>query len=177
LVVDLRTLYIFNKDFLTYLILILDKVSFNFYVGSDSWKPYIGDLEIDLWLFSFGRKDQTLAEHFHTIRVRNITRFLQDKLSQFPKQYNSPEFVNILRQEAQNLSMKPNGKELLSFLGVIYASKAKAHLNRFSMAAISNKCSIFFNNIWFMVDLVSGLLALKNKRDTSQKEVKNVIVT
>jgi hypothetical protein len=118
-----------------------------------------------------------LTEHLHTIRVFSITRFLQDKLSQFPKQGNTLEFVENLRQEAQNLSVGPNGKELLSFLGKIYVSEAKAHLNRFSMAAISNKCSILFNNVWFMMDLVFGLLAFKTKGDINQEEVNKASIS
>ena len=118
-----------------------------------------------------------MTEHLHTIRVFSITRFLQDKLSQFPKQGNTLEFVENLRQEAQNLSVGPNGKELLSFLGKIYVSEAKAHLNRFSMAAISNKCSILFNNVWFMMDLVFGLLAFKTKGDINQEEVNKASIS
>src|ERR1700722_17042680 len=103
-------------------------------MGGDLWQPYIGNLEIGLWLFSFmdnGSSPElesiTTAEqkkHRHTIRISNIVRYLQDKLTRFPKQ-DDPEFVKSLHQEALNLSAETNGKELLSFLGEIYMSKAK----------------------------------------------------
>jgi len=146
-------------------------------VGGDSWQPYIGDLEIGLWLFSFtdnGSSSKITSaeqkEHRHVIRVSDITRFLQDKLSRFPKRDNLSEvesFKENLRQEAQKLYMEPNGKELLSSLGEIYVSKAEDNLNRFSMAAILNMWFglSFFNSIWFILDLVSGFLAVKFKSE------------
>ena len=163
------------------------KASFSPYVGGDSWQPYIGDLEIGLWMFSIMNNGSSpelneitsneQKEQRHNVRVSNIVRYLRDKLSQFPKQDSSEfeSFEESLRQEAQKLLAEPSGKELLSFLGGIYISKAQAHLSRLSMAAISNKCSSIFNGIGFTVDLVSGFLAVKTKGGHSkmkQEEVK-----
>jgi hypothetical protein len=110
----------------------MDKASFNYHVGGEFWKPYIGNLEIGLWLFSF--TDSKLEcvtsaeqkERRHIARVSSIVRYLQDKLSQFPKHDNG-SFEQSLRQEARRLSAEPNGKELLSLLGDIYMSEAEAH--------------------------------------------------
>src|SRR5438105_1459148 len=44
---------IFHSLILFYIIALAGKASFNLYVGGDLWKPYIGNLEIGLWMFSF----------------------------------------------------------------------------------------------------------------------------
>jgi hypothetical protein len=154
-------------------------------VGGDPWQPYIGNLEIGLWLFSFKNdgnspelKNITTAEqkkHRHTVRISNTARYLQDKLSRFPKQDDPLElesFVGSLRQEALKLCVEPNGKELLSFLGEIYMSKAQACLSKFF--AMSIKHSSLFNKFRFMMDLVSGFLTAKSKsrQEMNQDEVK-----
>ena len=136
-----------------------DKTSFNYHVGGDPWKPYIGDLEIGLWLFSF-TDDKSLPElehvtsakqkeRRHSARVYKIVRHLQDKLSRFPGQDNPSEtesFEQNLHQEAQKLFAEPNGKELLLLLGDIYMSEAKAHLGK---SAILGKFSILFSGFRF----------------------------
>ncbi|CAB4401367.1 unnamed protein product [Rhizophagus irregularis] len=158
------------------------KASFNPYVGGDTWQPYIGDLEIGLWMFSI-MNDGSSPEineltsnerrvQRHTIRVSNIVRYLKDKLSRFPKQDSSEfeSFEESLRQEAQKLLSEPNGKELLSSLGGIYVSKAQAHLNKSFLSSISNKCSNIFNGVEFTVDLISGYLAAKTKGGPMMKQ-------
>src|SRR5256885_1335895 len=86
---------IFNSLILFYFIALAGKASFNLYVGGDLWKPYIGNLEIGLWMFSFTNNVEPelveQKERRHDIRVSNIVRYLQDKLSRFPKQDNSSE--------------------------------------------------------------------------------------
>jgi hypothetical protein len=167
---------------------LVGKASFNPYVGGDTWQPYIGNLETGLWLFSFmdDRSSPELEnitsdkqkEQRHTIRVSNITRFLRDKLSRFPKQKqdnNTSEiesFTKDLHKEAQKLYVEPNGKELLSSLGEIYVSKAQANLNRFS---ISNRFSSLFNNVRFTTDLVSGFIAAKTKSGMNQEEISKLV--
>ena len=62
------------------------KASLNHHVGGDSWKPYIGNLEIGIWMFSF-INDESMPElehvtsaeqkeRRHIIRVSNIARYL-----------------------------------------------------------------------------------------------------
>src|SRR5581483_11920852 len=87
-----------------------DKTSFNKYVGGDPWQPYIGDLEIGLWLYSFTDKESSsrLADRreCHAVRVSSIARYLQDKLIRFPKKDNLSElksFLEGLHQDARNL--------------------------------------------------------------------------
>ncbi|RIB14539.1 DnaJ domain-containing protein [Gigaspora rosea] len=105
------------------------KASLNSYVGGDAWQPYIGNLEIGLWLSSFTNNGGSpeidhidtdeQKKYRHTVRISNIVRYIQDKLIQFPKQDNPSElepYVESLRQEALKLSIESNGKELLSFL-------------------------------------------------------------
>ncbi|GBB92237.1 hypothetical protein RclHR1_01990009 [Rhizophagus clarus] len=166
------------------------KASFNPYVGGDSWQPYIGDLEIGLWMFSIMNNGSSpeineltsneQKEQRRAIRISNVVRYIRDKLSRFPKQDSSEfeSFEESLLQEAQKLLSEPNGKELLSSLGGIYVSKAQAHLNRSFMSAISNKCSNIFNGVEFTVDLISGFLAVKTKGGNStmkQEEINKVI--
>ncbi|CAB5396471.1 unnamed protein product [Rhizophagus irregularis] len=135
------------------------KASFNPYVGGDTWQPYIGDLEIGLWMFSI-MNDGSSPEineltsnerrvQRHTIRVSNIVRYLKDKLSRFPKQDSS---------------------EVAILLGGIYVSKAQAHLNKSFLSSISNKCSNIFNGVEFTVDLISGYLAAKTKGGPMMKQ-------
>jgi hypothetical protein len=169
------------------LILALEsRSSFNPYVGGDCWRSYIGDIEVGFWLFSF--MDNENSPEFsieqkklrHANRVSKIVRFLQDKLSQFPKQDNVSEFDSFminLRQEAQKLYIEPNGRELLHFLGEIYVSKAKAHLNNYSIVALSNKFSDLFNGIGFTADLVSGFFTAKTKSGPlNQEEVRLYLI-
>jgi hypothetical protein len=167
------------------------KSSLNPYIGGDSWQPYIGNLEIGLWLFTFvdngsSPELENLAtaeqkKHRHTGRISNIVRYLQDKLTRFPKHDDASEFesfVGSLRQEAMKLSAEPNGKKLLSFLGEIYVSKAQAHLNKFSTSATLIKHSSLFNNFRFVVSLVTGFLAVRNKsgQGMNQTEVKVCLI-
>ncbi|RHZ50951.1 hypothetical protein Glove_487g59 [Diversispora epigaea] len=163
------------------------KASLNHYVGGDSWQPYIGNLEIGLFLFSFMEnmnspelENLTSAEQKerrHTIRVSNIADHLQNKLSQFPRQDNSSEFelfINSLHQEAQKLVAEPNGKELLTLLGKIYISKAEAHISNYSITSQLKKISNLFNGLEFTVDLISSYVAVKTKggpSGMSQEEV------
>lgn len=155
----------------------MDKASFNCYVGGEFWKPYIGNLEIGLWLFSF--MDSELAyvmsaeqkKRRHNTRVFSIVRYLQDKLSQFPKHDNG-SFEQSLRQEAQRLLAEPNGKELLSLLGDIYMSEAAAHVGGSFEEGISRNFSLFTNNFWFFGGLIYGSLVSKIK-EIDQEEVKS----
>ncbi|CAG8737958.1 1501_t:CDS:2, partial [Cetraspora pellucida] len=163
-----------------------NKTSLNHYVGGDAWQPYIGDLEIGLWMFSIMDNENSpeiehmttpeQKEYRHIVRVSNIAHYLQDKLTQFPKQENSSEFesyVESLRKEALKLSLEPNGKLLLSFLGDIYVTKAQTYLNKFSMSSI--KYSSLFNNFRFMTGMVSGFFAAKSKDKMNQDEINKVI--
>lgn len=154
-----------------------NKTSLNVHVGGELWKPYIGNLELGIWLFSFKNRDSSEQEKLtsaeqkerrHTIRVSSIARHLQNKLSQFPKQLdNSQElesFVESLYQEARNLSEEPNGKELLSFIGEIYVSESQS---------ISGKPPDIFQKASFLIDLISGFLTIKtNGSKPSLEEVK-----
>ncbi|RIA86272.1 hypothetical protein C1645_779971 [Glomus cerebriforme] len=162
------------------------RASLNHYVGGDSWQPYIGDLETGPWLFSFmehnniNRTEQ--KEHRHTIRVSNIVRFLQDKLSRFPKQDNPSElksFEGILHQEAQKLSAESNGKELLSLLGKIYISEAQAYLSNIisidTFDAQSYSIGNFFKSIMLFTYLIFGYLTLRTKDRPNQEEIYKVV--
>ncbi|CAG8549257.1 15335_t:CDS:2 [Cetraspora pellucida] len=163
-----------------------NKTSLNHYVGGDAWQPYIGNLEIGLWMFSIMDHENSpemkhmntpeQKEYRHIVRVSNIAHYLQDKLTQFPKQANSSEFesyVESLRKEALKLSVEPNGKLLLSFLGDIYVTKAQTYLNKFSVSSI--KYSSLFNNLRFMTGMVSGFFAAKSKDKMNQDEINKVI--
>ncbi|CAB4487439.1 unnamed protein product [Rhizophagus irregularis] len=109
------------------------KASFNSYVGGDLWQPYIGNLEIGLWLFSLMDNNELenlvsieqAKEHRHTFRVSSIVRYLQVKLSRFPEQDNSSQedysqFLKSLHEEARKLYDEPNGKELLFSLDLLF---------------------------------------------------------
>lgn len=153
----------------------MDKASFNCHVGGELWKPYIGNLEIGFWLFSF--MDNKLGyvmsagqkERRHNTRVLNIVRYLQDKLSQFPKQ-EPGSFEQSLCQEAQRLLAEPNGKELLSLLGDIYMSEAIAHRGE-SFEEID--FSSLLSNFRFFRDLIYGFLVAMVK-EMDQDEVKSL---
>jgi len=98
------------------------KASLNHHVGGDSWKPYIGNLEIGTWMFSF-INDESIPElehvtsaekkeRRHIIRVSNIARYLQVKLSRFP-----PEIIQSLNhlskvfaRRLRNFSRNPMAK-------------------------------------------------------------------
>ncbi|CAG8738939.1 8622_t:CDS:2, partial [Dentiscutata erythropus] len=162
------------------------KTSLNPYVGGDAWQPYIGNLETGLWIFSFTSNGSSpeldlmntaeQKKQRRTIRISNIVRYLQDKLTQFPKQDNTSELeshMESLRQEALKLSKESNGKELLFFLGEIYVSKAQTYLK---FSTVDTKFS-FFNNFKFFVDVVSGYLAVKTKngQKMNQDEISKVI--
>ncbi|CAG8627507.1 610_t:CDS:2, partial [Acaulospora morrowiae] len=163
-----------------------NKASFNRYVGGDPWQPYIGNLEVGFWIFSFEDsesspelKNISKAEQKssrHAARISNITRYLQDKLIQFPKQ-NDPSFEGSLRREALNLCAEPNGKELLSLLSEIYISKAQSYLNKCFVSATSIKYSGFFNILRFTKGLVSGFLTVKSKsgQQLNEDEVTKLI--
>ncbi|CAG8509919.1 2976_t:CDS:2 [Diversispora eburnea] len=152
------------------------KASLNHYVGRDPLQPYIGNLEIGLFLFSFMEnmnspelENLTSAEQKerrHIIRVSNIADHLQNKLSQFPRQDNSSEFelfIKSLHQEAQKFVAEPNGKELLTLLGKIYVSKAEAHISNYSMTSRLEKFSNLFNGLEFMVYLIFSNVTVKIK--------------
>ncbi|CAG8730804.1 uncharacterized protein OCT59_003619 [Rhizophagus irregularis] len=157
-----------------------NKASFNCYVGGELWKPYIGDLEIGLWVHSFDSNSSPELEHVtsveqkerrHNIRVRNISSHLQDKLSQFPEQID-PSFKQSLSLEAQKLLAEPNGKELLSLLGEIYISEAKTLSNDiFSKNIFSN----LFNGFMFTLDLIHEVVTNK-ANNGSDEEVKKIKV-
>ncbi|GBC07940.1 hypothetical protein RclHR1_00780020 [Rhizophagus clarus] len=158
----------------------MDKASFNYHVGGELWKPYIGDLEIGLWLFSF--MDSKLVyvmsaeqkERRHNTRVLNIVRHLQDKLSQFPK-HDSGSFEQSLRQEAQRLFMEPNGKELLSLLSDIYIFEARACLGESLEDGILRNISFLYNKYFkFYGGLTYGFLVAIFK-EMNQKEFQKVV--
>ena len=164
----------------------MDKTSFNKHVGGEQWQPYIGELEVGLWLFSFTDDEISTRfterkEHRHTIRVSSIARYLQDKLIRFPKKDNLLElesFKESLRQDARKLSAEPNGKKLLSYLGKIYVSEAQAFLNRFSIASMKNKLICYFKSALSVAKgLIYGYLTLNNKNNHNQEEVSNMVVT
>ncbi|CAG8640436.1 2073_t:CDS:2 [Funneliformis caledonium] len=155
-----------------------NKASFNCYVGGELWKPYIGDLEIGLWIHSFDNNSLPELEHItsveqkerrHNIRVRNITSHLQGKLSQLPKPID-PSFQQILSLEAQKLLAEPNGKELLTLLGEIYISEAKTQSSKdiFSNNIFSN----LFSGLTFAWDLIHEVVTNK----TNNEEVKRIKV-
>ncbi|GES91864.1 molecular chaperone DnaJ [Rhizophagus clarus] len=102
------------------------KASFNPHVGGELWQPYIGNLEIGLWLLSFMDNDELVnlasteqKERRHVIRVSNIVRYLQDKLIRFPEKDESSKFEISLYEEAKKLSAEPNGRKLLSTLALL----------------------------------------------------------
>ncbi|GBB97031.1 hypothetical protein RclHR1_00290029 [Rhizophagus clarus] len=157
-----------------------DKTSFNSYVGGELWQPYIGNLEIGLWLFSLmdNSELENLAstgqskERRHAIRVSSIVRYLKDKLSRFPEQDNSSQqdysqFVKSLHEEARKLSAEPNGKELLSSLGEIYISEARTYLNKFS----TNNYFSILKVVDFFVDLLFGYFELITKNQPNLEEI------
>ncbi|CAB4409943.1 unnamed protein product [Rhizophagus irregularis] len=158
----------------------MDKASFNCYVGGEFWKPYIGNLEIGLWLFSF--MDSKLGyvmsaeqkERRHNTRVFSIVRYLQDKLSQFPK-HDDESFKQSLRQEAQRLLAEPNGKELLSLLGDIYMSEAAAHRGEsLEESNISNVISFLTSNFWLFGSFIYRFLLVMVKK-MNQEEIQKII--
>ncbi|CAG8493727.1 6254_t:CDS:2 [Racocetra fulgida] len=176
-----------------------NKTSLNHYVGGDAWLPYIGNLEIGLWMFSIANngnspeiEHMTTPEqknHRHTVRVSTIAHYLRDKLTQFPKQEDSSEFESFmesLRQEALRLSVEPNGKMLLSFLGEIYMTKAQPYLGEICMTNVptyltmfsvpSIKYSSLFNNFMFMMGMVSGFFLVKTSNKMNQDEVKSLYI-
>ncbi|CAI2167826.1 12886_t:CDS:2 [Funneliformis geosporum] len=145
------------------------KESFNYHVGGDSWKPYIGDLEIGFRFFSYiGDKSLPELEYITSAeqkerRISNIVNYLQEKLSRMPKK-GDPEFESVeqsLRQEILKLVEEPNGKNLLSLLGRIYVSSAEAHLNRGCMEVVNYNYSLNF--IWFMKLICSSLTLLATR--------------
>ncbi|CAG8547766.1 1923_t:CDS:2 [Racocetra fulgida] len=152
-------------------------------VSSDLWKPYIGDLEIGLWIHSFDSNNSSpelehvtsveQKERRHVIRVSNIIRHLQDKLSQFPEQDNPSEFEPFkqsLYREAQKLLAEPNGKELLSLLGEIYISEAKTHQSSSSRNIFSkNMFSNLFNGFIFTWDLINGVITNKTNNGSGEE--------
>ncbi|KAF0561193.1 DnaJ-domain-containing protein [Gigaspora margarita] len=157
-----------------------NKTSLNVYVGGELWKPYIGNLELGIWLFSFKNRDSSEQEMLtsaeqkerrHAIRISSIVRHLQNKLSQFPKQLDNPpeleSFVESLNQEARNLSEEPNGKELLSFIGEIYVSESQS---------ISVKPSDIFQKAKFVIDLISGYLTIKTSSSKPSLEEASKII-
>ena len=152
------------------------KASFNPYIGGDLWQPYIGSLEIGLWLFSWTNKESLSRlndkkEDRRVTRVSSIATYLQDKLSQFPNnpsEFEPKLFLEDLRQDARKLSAEPNGKELLSFLGKIYISKAQTYLDRIPL-----DLNIEFLSFSFVLNLIRfASFAIKAKRRPSQDEVK-----
>ncbi|CAB4480175.1 unnamed protein product [Rhizophagus irregularis] len=154
----------------------MDKASFNCYVGGEFWKPYIGNLEIGLWLFSFIDSElgyvmsAELKKRRHNTRVFSIVRYLQDKLSQFPK-HDDGSFEKSLCQEAQRLLAEPNGKELLSLLGDIYMTEAEAHLGGSFEEGILRNFSFFTNNFRFFEGLIYGFWV----KEINQEEIQNIV--
>jgi hypothetical protein len=163
------------------------KVSFNVYVGGDSWIIYIGNLEIGLWFVSVMENgnspelemiDSAVRKERRHDRVSNIVRYLQDKLNQFPNKDNSETgefklFEERLFQEAQKLSVEPNGRNLLSLLGDIYLSKAEIHLKRSFATTMVDGYNRFVDNFSFASGLVYGYL--KAKKEPSRMNEMEVI--
>ncbi|UZO16633.1 uncharacterized protein OCT59_008014 [Rhizophagus irregularis] len=156
------------------------KASFNSYVGGDLWQPYIGNLEIGLWLFSLMDNNELenlvsieqAKEHRHTFRVSSIVRYLQVKLSRFPEQDNSSQedysqFLKSLHEEARKLYDEPNGKELLFSLGEIYISEAGTYLNKFSTDDYFSILKV----VEFFVDLLFGYFELITKNKPNLEEI------
>ncbi|CAG8781833.1 40869_t:CDS:2, partial [Gigaspora margarita] len=154
----------------------------NAYVGGDLWFPYIGNLEIELWLSSFlGNEISPELEIMnqtdekkrrHAIRISQIVHHLREKLSQFPKQDQSHEhdsFIKNLYQDVSKLSMEPNGKMLLSLLGGIYISKVQDYLHKFSIPTILNIYNKFFNGLGFAANLFSSFTMAKSKKLNSEE--------
>ncbi|CAG8440570.1 1920_t:CDS:2 [Ambispora leptoticha] len=166
-----------------------DKASFNVHVGGDFWLPYIGNLEIGHWLASVMVKDgcssewETMnsaeqKERRHTTRVSQIVRHLQYKLQQFPNEDHAEfeSFKKNLSQEAQKLSAEPNGQNLLSLLGKIYISRAKAHRSGFPMITILNKYNRIVNISSFASGLISGYLKTKGRHSEMDENEMNEII-
>ncbi|CAG8639594.1 16341_t:CDS:2 [Dentiscutata erythropus] len=171
-----------------YGIVINESSKFNAYVGGDSWLPYIGNLEIGLWFSSvlesesspklkiMNRSDE--KKRRYAIRISQIVCHLREKLLQFPKQDDQSlkEFELFIKQEAQKLSMEPNGKMLLSLLGWIYISKSQDYLP--TISNIWNKCldissdifgvatGLFFNNT---------MAKFKNKSSLNHDEINKIV--
>ncbi|CAG8529566.1 21369_t:CDS:2 [Gigaspora rosea] len=160
----------------------------NAYVGGDLWFPYIGNLEIDLWLSSCVENEispeQVIMNEAdekkrrHAFRISQIVHHLREKLSQFPKQDQSnneqDSFIQNLHQDALKLSMEPNGKKLLSLLGGIYISKAQEYQRESSMPTILNIYNKFLNGLGFAVNLFSSILMAKSKTLNSEEVNKMV---
>ncbi|PKY45854.1 DnaJ-domain-containing protein [Rhizophagus irregularis] len=156
------------------------KASFNSYVGGDLWQPYIGNLEIGLWLSTLMDNNELenlvsieqAKEHRHTFRVSSIVRYLQVKLSRFPEQDNSSQedysqFLKSLHEEARKLYDEPNGKELLFSLGEIYISEAGTYLNKFSTDDYFSILKV----VEFFVDLLFGYFELITKNKPNLEEI------
>ncbi|CAG8481665.1 333_t:CDS:2 [Ambispora leptoticha] len=162
----------------------LGKTSLNAFVGGDSWIPYIGNLEIGLWLASVmedGRSpelEMMNSPKQKERRVSRIVRHLQDKLQQFPNEDHAEfeSFKKSLSQEAQKLSAEPNGQNLLSLLGEIYITRAEAHLYGFPMTTILNGYSRVINGFSFALGLISGYYKTKGgSSGMDEKETNEVI--
>ncbi|CAB5382206.1 unnamed protein product [Rhizophagus irregularis] len=172
-----RALY---DDFGTVNNTFMDKASFNCYVGGEFWKPYIGNLEIGLWLFSFIDSELGYVmsaeqkKRRHNTRVFSIVRYLQDKLSQFPK-HDDGSFEQSLRQEAQRLLAEPNGKELLSLLANIYISEAVAHQGGSFEEGISRNFSFFTNKFGFFEGLIYYGFLIARVKEINQEKIQNIV--
>ncbi|CAH1762069.1 9734_t:CDS:2 [Entrophospora sp. SA101] len=139
------------------------KASLNHCLGGESWQPYIGEVELGLWMYSFmDNKNSPELENLnsaeqkarrHNIRLSSITNYLQNKLSRFPKN-DSEQFKKTLRRESQILIAEPNGKELLSCLGNIYTTKANAYLDKYKYSSTVLILSIL---AFMAISLISGL--------------------
>ncbi|GBB90146.1 hypothetical protein RclHR1_01700009 [Rhizophagus clarus] len=157
------------------------KASFNPHVGGELWQPYIGNLEIGLWLLSFMDNDELVnlasteqKERRHVIRVSNIVRYLQDKLIRFPEKDESSKFEISLYEEAKKLSAEPNGRKLLSTLGKIYIDEAEAYLNN-SSTIERNFFSPFKEYLEFFLNIISGYLTSLNKNKPNLEEINKLI--
>jgi hypothetical protein len=188
---------------LTYLIALIlaltDKTLLNHHVGGYLWEFYIGNLEIGIWMFSFVNDESSpelehinsaeQKERRHITRVSNIVRNLKDKLSRFPER-DDPEFKSLekgLHQEARELFLEPNGKELLSLLGKIYVSRSLmfktksgssemnvgTHLSRLcNKAATSSMFTKLYSGIQFIYTYL--MFSIKNgSSGMKQDEVKS----
>ncbi|CAG8629433.1 29419_t:CDS:2 [Racocetra persica] len=78
--------------------------------------------------------------------------------------------MESLRQDALRLSVEPNGKMLLSFLGEIYMTKAQPYLGEIYLKVPSIKYSSLFNNFMFMMGMVSGFFVVKTRNKMNQDE-------
>ncbi|GES87362.1 DnaJ-domain-containing protein [Rhizophagus clarus] len=61
----------------------MDKASFNYHVGGELWKPYIGDLEIGLWLFSFMDSKLINFLNFRNTILDRLSKVFVKKLRDF----------------------------------------------------------------------------------------------